>query len=536
MPPCIPALTRTFDRSLHGLRTVASLGDGYSVAVEWHQAFLLDPSGWDLYYNIYYSSEKRDVFSEGVKFVASGRQLTATLRNNFKRGNIYYFAVRSAAHETGTLRYDLLPEYDGLRMYPEAVLRENISATDTIIPIDDASLFPPTGIVLINAEPIAYSAVDLAGNNLLLSSENQRGLYGYDARIHTTDGYDGVRYYDDAFVKIWHGFEDGNTAQGLEEIKFEMQYARTDQDGYRERVDIVTSENDLKVVETANDGFPEYDLAGYDRTFMGDYLSGKCVGTYFGGEYGCVDGYENGDGGIRGLSVQDYMNAREEYLLQLTGEPVVLFKRMWSGKESFMHDSTRENTIYRGFDNFGTTMVSGYEQYHNTRRSDGKILVRFGPTKEDIKREDSGLENAFIPNCWTLVTPSIKDGDFFIRFSQDGTAEWRYEIIDVERNRTLLEESGLQKFTAVRVRKTDPIYQVRSIRDTSMFPTTVLTGLGGVNGPGGIPPHMHQIVINENITSSSQVDQMTSVVQGHNHAVINGVVQTVLGHSHSVLL
>jgi hypothetical protein len=536
MPPCIPALTRTFDRSLHGLRTVASLGDGYSVALEWHKAYLLDPMSWDLYYNIYYSSEKSDVFTEGVKLVVPGDQLTTTLRGGFKRGNIYYFAVRSAVHEINTLQYNLLPESNEFRIYPEAVLRQDITATDTIIPVDDASAFPPTGIVIIGAEPIAYSAVDLVDNNLLLFSLDQRGLYGYDARLHTVDGYDGVRYYDIPFVRFWYGFEDGNIVQGLEEIKFEMQYAHTNEDGYRERVDIVSSENDLRAIDNANENFPAYDQSGYDRTHMSDYLSGKCIGTYFGGEYGCVDGYENGDGPVRGLSIQDHMNMREEYLLELTGEPVILFRRMWAGKESFLHDSTRENTIYRGFDNYGTTLVSGYEQYFNSRRSDGRILVRFGPTKEDIKREDTGLENTFIPNCWTMVTPSIKDGDFFIRFSQDGTVEWRYEIIDVERNRTLLEESGAQKFTAVRVRKTDPIYQVRSIRDTPTLPETILSGVGSVDGPGGIPPHMHRIVINENITSIDRINQMTSISQGHNHSIINGVISTVLGHSHDILL
>lgn len=533
MPPCIPGQTFTFDRSLHGLRTVASLGDGYSVALEWHQAYLVSPNSWDLYYNIYFSSEKSGVFREGVKFVAPSNQLTTILHGGFKRGNVYYFAVRSTAHELGTLLFNQLPEFDGLRMYPEAVLRENITATDTIIPVDDASVFPSSGLIIIGAEIIGYSAVDLVNNNLLLFSLDQRGMYGYEPRLHTTDGYDGVRYYDNQFVRTWYGFEDGNTAQGLEEIKFDGQYARTNEDGYRNRVDIVTSENDLKVVEDANADFPSYDLAGYDRTYMGDYLSGKCVGTYFGGEYGCADGYDNGTGAVRGLSVQEHMNMREEYLLELTGEPVVLFKRQWEGKESFLHDSTRENTIYRGFDNHGTTMVSGYEQYYNPRRSDGKILVRFGPTKEDIKREDSGLENTFIPNCWTLVTPSIKDGDFFIRFSQDGTVEWRYEIIDVERNRTLLQESGQQKFTAVRVRKTDPIYQVRSFKDTAMYPNTILTGLGGVSGPGGIPPHMHRLVRSE----GKPISQMTSVVQGHNHPVYdNGVVGTVLGHSHELIL
>jgi hypothetical protein len=526
-----PVNIRTFDRSLHGLRTVTSLGDGYSVRLEWHQGYQ-EPPLWDLVYNLYWSTEKSDVYSEGVKFVIPSDQLSVVIRGGFKRGDIYYFAVRAAAHEPGTLLFDQLPLADGLRMYPEAALRENISPTDTIIPVDDASVFPPSGIVLIHAEPIQYSAVDLVDNNLLLFSLDQRGYYDYEARLHTTDGYDGRHQFDDSFVRLWRGFEDGNNAVGAEEIAFEFQYARTDEDGYRERVDILTGSAELSITDDENADFPQYDQSGWDRTHMADYLSGKCVGTYFGGEYGCADGYED-DGAIRGLSIQDHMNMREEYLLELTGEPVMLFRRMWEGKESQHHDPHRENTAYRGLDNYGTTMVSGYEQFFNTRRSDGKILVRFGPTKEDLKREDSGIENTFIPNCWTLVYPGIQDGDFIIRFNQDGTEEWRYEIIDVERNRVLLHETGQQKFTAVRVRKTDPIYQVRAIRDTSMFPSELLTTVGSVSGPGGIPPHMHRIVR----SPGQPISQMTSVEQGHNHPVdLDGNVGIVLGHTHSIII
>ena len=526
-----PVFFQSFDRSLHGLKTVVSHGDGYSVSLEWYKSYPI-PTNWDTVYNIYWSSVKSDVFSEGVKFIASSTTLSTTIQGGFKPGDIYYFAVRPAGHEPGTLLFNQLPEVDGLRMYPEAALREDISATATIIPIDDASLFPPTGIILIGAEIISYSAVDLVDNNLLLFSVEQRGLYGYEPRIHTVDGYDGYHTFANPFVQLWRGWEEQNTAVGLEEIKFELQYARTNTDGYRDRVDIITSTDDLQVADNANAGFPAYDQAGWDRTHMADYLSGKCVGTYFGGEYGCADSSEN-EGPLRGLGIQDHMNMREEYLLELTGEPVVLFRRMWKGKQSQHYDSSRENTAYRGLDNYGTSLVNGYDQFFNPRRSDGKILVRFGPTKEDLKREDSGIENTFIPNCWTLVVPFVQDGDFIIRFNQDGTEEWRYEIIDVERNRTLLQESGQQKFTAVRVRKTDPIYQVRSIRDTSPSPSELLVSIGSVPGPGGIVPHMHRIVI----SPGQPLSQMTSIEQGHNHTVFSdGTIDTVLGHSHSIIL
>ncbi len=534
-----PVFFRTFDRSLHGIRTVVSAGDGYTVTLEWHKQYL-QPSNWDLVYNLYWSTTQENIFNEGVKFLlrpnSDASYLSIDIHEGFFPGKTYYFAVKGAGHEPGTLLFDQLPEgtETGFKTYPEAILVENITATDMVIPIDDASLFPVTGIVVVGAELISYSNIDMASNYLIVA---ERGVYGYEPRLHTTDGYDGVRVYDNIFVRLWKGWEDENTAIGMLTVKFDEQYAHIRQDGYgyRSKVDILSGGSNLGVVDAANVGFPAYDQTGWDRTYMPDYLSGKCVGTYFGGEYGCADGYEVGNS-MRGLSVQDHMNMREEYLLQITGEPVVLFRRMWEGKTSRHYSSTRENTAYRGVDTYGTSLVSGYEQFFNPRQSDGKVLVRFGPTKEDLKREDAGIENVYIPNCWTLVTPTIKDGDFIIRFNQDGSEEWRYEVVDVDRNRTLLQESGLQKFTAVRVRKTDPIYQVRSFSDTSSFPSEILTSIGMVAGPGGLPAHMHRCIISEKITSLNQINQMTSVDQGHNHQIINGNVVEVLSHSHTIIV
>ena len=213
---------------------------------------------------------------------------------------------------------------------------------------------------------------------------------------------------------------------------------------------------------------------------------------------------------------------------------MVLIRRQTSGKVSRHYDNKKENTIYRGLDNHGTDMVVGYEQFFNDRRSDGRILVRFDPTKEDIKREEMGLENEFIVNGWTLPYPTIKDGDVLIGYNRDGTPEFRYEIINVTRNKTFINNDGRQIFTAVRVRKTDPINQFRVINDTSMMPQTINTGIGMVTG--AIPPHVHEIVINEGIMSLQQVNQNTNIVKGHSHPIQDGVVCEVLGHRHDIIL
>lgn len=512
-----------------GLKFVGANRDGYSIDLIWYKAYSSYPEYPVLVYNIYYSSIKEDVFKEGVKFVVTDPNCTSTTLSGFTPGDVYYFAVRASLFESNI--FSALPDGpNGLKIYPESPLTYDISATDIIIPVSDIDLFPMYGIIQIGAEIIGYSSVDLVDGELI-SSYNQRGLYSTEARPHTTDGYDGYRYYDNPFVMFFKGFEENNENIVLEECKFTGTYAATLLDGYRNQTDLVSGTDDLQVVEDSNADFPKYCFGSYRREHPADILSGKCIGSYMGGEYCCPD--EPGQP-VRGLGFNDHNNQRLEVLLETTGEPVVLVRRMWSGKTSKHYDSSKENTTYRGLDNYGTHMVTGYEQIFSSRRSDGRILVRFGPTQEDLVREEPGIENKFIPDCWTLVTPYIQDSDFIIRFNEDGSEEWRYEIVNVTRNRTILGESGSQKFTAVRVRKTDPIYQWRAIRSTATMPTVVTTSLAMV--PGLIPPHLHQIVINEGITTLAQVNQTTSVTEGHNHQIINGIVIEAVGHSHNLIL
>jgi hypothetical protein len=433
------------------------------------------------------------------------------------------------------VRLNQLPAFGPCRVYPEGALLNDISSTSLLIPVQDVDQFPHLGVIQIGAELIIYDSVDLADGYLVVSSQSGRGAYNTGARLHTTDGYDGYRYYDNTLVRHFVGFEDDNISVEMEENRFAYpNYARTAADGYKERVDIINK--NLDPIDAANEDFPSWDYAGWRRTSPADLLAGKCVGTYYGGEYGCADGYDGVGRQVRGLSFQDHNNMREEILMETRGRPCVLFRRIWDGKYSKHYDPHRQNSVHRGVDNYGTTMVSGYEQFFNPRRGDRRILVSFGPTKEDIKRDEDGMENEFIPNCWTLVTPGIRDGDFIIRYDIDGNEEFRYEIIDVERNDTILEGTGAQKFTAVRVRKTDPICQVKVLADASTMPTEITTQIGMVPGPGGIPPHIHTIVINEHITALNQINQMTGVMEGHNHPVENGVVKEVLGHVHLIVL
>jgi intein/homing endonuclease len=185
----------------------------------------------------------------------------------------------------------------------------------------------------------------------------------------------------------------------------------------------------------------------------------------------------------------------------------------------------------------GTGFVVGYEQYFNPRRSDGRILVRFEPAPDDLKLDVAGLESELIVPCWTLVAPTVKDRDVLRRYNQDGSREFAYEILHVTRNKLFYGFDGVQKFTAQRIRKTDPVYQVSTIDSTANIPETVTTSIGLMRGANNaVTPHTHEIKINENVIILSQINQTTSVSAGHSHTVKEGVVLSSFGHIHTIIL
>lgn len=511
-----------------GIKTASPTGDGYSVTIDWYKSYSprLD---YLVVYNIYYASTPEAVFNEGVKFVMTGNTTTTTIPD-LMPGDVYYFAVRGATLPTNSVNLIQFPTYAGMMIYPSSMLSADITDESLSIPVDDVSSFPTFGLIQIGTEIIEYTSVNY-GTSSLITTDGRRGMFGTEPRPHTVDGYDGYAYTS-GVVSHFAGFEDKNLSIMLAENYFgPYKNAYTADDGYKEKDSIVYT--DSSASDCLNENFRKYDYAGYHSTRIDDYLNGKIGGSYFGGEFFCADGYNSVGRRIRGLSAADQQNQTQEMLLESYGRPMVLLRRMTSGKTSMHYNNHRENTAHRGLDTFGTDLVLGYEQFFNSRRSDGRILVRFDPTVEDIERSEMGLENKFKPNAWTLSYPILKDGDVLIAFNRDGTPEFRYEIINVTRNTTFSGNDGRQIFSAVRIRKTDPINQVKVIYDTSLNPLTITTSIGSGTG---IPPHIHNVTINEGIVSLAQITQTTSVSQGHNHEVINGVVQESMFHSHLIIL
>jgi len=657
---------------------VSTLGDGYSMEVRWHQAYP-DNITNKIAYNIYYSTIEEDVFAEGPKFVVFDGSLKVDLYD-FTPGQLYHFGVRAIEYDPNVVDPTTLPiVFPGVAIYPESLLSQDITSTQTTIPLLDVATFPPYGIIKVGVELIQYLAVDhvnndlivpgstggepahlvdfgppdgyyerastnvgdgyinnlalvsgaltttedwtikcvfvqqdsmgnpvpnsaqfiaigsLTGvlrdgyqnpitwtaNNIVVSSSvlsfsvqeglipfvdgdyftarvigNEdpvlvgRGFYGTEARMHNTDGYDGYFTWSPIVSFILSDSEELNDKIRPSQSHFEFfQDHYTIPDGYYQITkDILTTDlrasdqtnsafaNDLTDPLANTTGYSSYDYAGWHRRDPTLLLNGECVGSYIGGQQFCADGYDGVGRVLRGISIQERNDQRQEILLNLTGEPVILVKRQWTGIVCKCVMASGEYPDDRCLDCFGGKYILNWNQYFNEKRDDGKIMVRFSPVDDKVVQYDSGLESEMTSDCWSLVVPTIKHRDIIVRFEQDGTEEFRYEVINVNRNRMINQLSGAQHFRVQRIRKSDIAYQIPILRNMQHFPQVITTGITSIPG---LAPHMHELVISENFQNGAA--QLTSVAQGHNHQIVfdktsgKFVVSTVLGHSHTII-
>ena len=662
------------NKFIDGLTIASSLGDGLTINLKWATAYPSITSN-KILYHIYMSSVPEGlnsaiapVFPEDFftgqfpTFVSAGSQTNVDIIDLIP-GQMYHFGVRAAEYDP--TQFDpsiLIPAFNNLSLYPQSLLADDISATDTIIPLISAESFPPTGTIRIGAELIFYSGVDYENNlltvpggtdggsslvdqgggnyytastsnigagtinNLLLvnsfaptetwtikcvevlynnlnqpipgtarfavigsvsgskiggqdyfwiaddtvvsntilsfsitetsqfsigdyfsvkvqsipAGESGRGYNNTIPAIHDVDGYDGYVFWNPNVIYWPILTEEQNTRVYQCWSRFDVGHIPfTITDGYHQKTtDLLTT--DLSVSDADNVNFPAYDFSGYHRTDPVMLLSGACVGSYIGGYMFCADGYSGVGMQLRGLNIEDQNNQRQEVLLSTTGEPVVLVRRQWTGITCRCMLPYNEYPENRCKYCFGTSFEVGWIQYFNPRRSDGKIMVRFDPVVDDLVAQDSGLESTMNPTCWKLTVPTLKDRDFLIRFDVAGNQEYRYEILNVTRNKLMFGMEGVQKFALQRIRKTDPLYQVLSFYDTSNFPTQFNTSITSV--PGAFAPHSHTIQLSEKITSLSQINQITGITLGHSHVVRNGIISSNradgadLGHSHTIVV
>lgn len=533
--------------NITGITAANSNFTGTTITVKWATAYPLTV-GNKIGYNIYYNNNKEPdftvvLFDNPPDFFSLDGYTSATI-DDFTPGTIYHFGVRAFEYSESTFNFSSFPLiYQTLRVIPRSLLVSDITADDMLIPLVDSEGFPSSGTVKIGTELINYSSIDGYGNLVV----SERGAGQISPKEHLVSGYDGYTY-EAIEVLFWIPVIEEQNARVYEcQSRFDLNkqnYLPTD--GYHQKTaDLLNT--DMTVSDVINSDFPSYDFNAY-HTDPRLVLSGQCIGSYIGGVRGCIDGY-NGSFIIRGVSPVVQNQQRQEILLNVDGEPVILVKRQWTGITCTCYIQSQEYPEARCGKCFGTGFIVGWQQFFNPRRSDRKIMVRFDPTVETVDPTESGLESNLKPNCWTMTVPTLHERDFIVRFDQAGNEEFRYEVLNVTRNKFILDNTGLQRFTLQRIRKTDIIYQVQVFENVN----TNTDGSAGINifrtlstsidMSVGFPPHTHILEVSDKIISPLQVNGITSIVQGHSHLVRGGILfdgseipgEEGIGHTHQLL-
>lgn len=531
-----------------GLTAALNNDVGTEITLQWKEATAYNSNN-TVFYNVYYNTLRRNLLDSDPIFLATARSIRI---GGLTPGDTHFFLVRAGEFDTSIMNVPIGMRMAGSNLfyYPSNItLRSDIAAFDLIIPVNSINGFPYSGVIRIDKEWIYYTGVQ-ASPPAFITTLVGRGYGDSLAALHASG----------SSVKLWNGIEDDNTtiAQATpawEKPNFAVTWVLSDgygADGYRDGYDgydgyysrgpsatqnfdgvdgywryhqqqIDSINTDL----TNNDNSGTFPSMDYCRTYRMQspamFWKGQGAGTYFGGLQ-WRDGYM-----IQETNVRNHMLQREELLLETTGEPMVLLRRSWTGIRCFCFRHRREHPDARCPECFGTGFQGGFSQFFNTRRSDRRILVRVDATTEDLNFGDKeGLDPLYEPNAWTLPFPGIRDRDVLIRFNEDNSEEFRYEILNVQRNRAFFGQSGAQKFQMKRLTKTDIIYQFLAQRDVSKYPSVQNTTYASVKG---IARHRHSVVLKQGYSLNNYIGT-TNHIEGHSHKIRNGLIENVLGHVH----
>lgn len=437
-----------------GLVRVDDVGNGTGISMAWEDARTDDPDR-QIHFNLYGGNTRFELLENYPFAITTARQVVI---NVSKPGDVHYFAVKATEFDTSFDITELEQIGVNLYKYPAPVILLNNLPAEldgyTIYVDGDISNYPSNGELLINTEIIRYASKD-AINNAFIIEANNRGITLTQLQEH----------FPGDTIKLWRGIEDGNSVirQGIatwHQIQAQRDDAvgtfNSDADGYRaNNLDIVTT--DLSASDENTSDFPGFDFCGYHRPSLQDTFSGKCVGSYVGGEFN----------GFRGLNFQERDLARLDTMIQLTGEPAILLRRKWTGRRCKCFSLRREHQRTRCDRCYGTGFEGGYDRFLNPRavsesftNTRGFIMIRIYPHSDDLELKlDQGLTQNTSPTAWTIAYPTLKDRDVVVRFTEEFVEEFRYEIQDVTRNKLFFSQSGKQEFRMVRLDKTNVIYQ-----------------------------------------------------------------------------
>jgi hypothetical protein len=539
-----------------GIQFVKDEGVGTEVSLYWEKAI---PHNQDniVLYNVYYSTDRNSVFENEPEFLVDDFKVTI---GGISPGDTNFFGVRAVEIDPIHFTFDGFKQAGSdMYFYPVGYLRSAMADSSMLVPLVSTEGFPEYGFVHIDNELIKYNSIQLSPPGVVVATSG-RGYQGTIAESHDSDSE----------VRVYCGIEDGNKnivvgTPSFQKPNYSLTWERTDghgDDGYRDGMDGYDGYRNHGTGETplwdGYDGYFRYHQTKYDSvTTNGDdndnsgdfsrigycanyssqppasFMQGQCRASYFGGTKVVFD--KDGNRHLVKVSdVQTHMLQREEVLLETTGEPMVLLRRQWVGTTCLCVMLRQQHPDARCPVCFGTGYVVGYGQVFNPRRADRRILVRVEPATDDLDLVDnSGWSPKLEPTCWTISFPMIKDRDVLVRFNHEGNEIERYEILSVDRVRSLFGQTGVQKFKMKKLPKTDIIYQFPVTRKYSQNPNIIYTS---TNSGSGLAAHSHGVVVPVGIMDYSKLKVATFENQGHNHIIINGKLYDVLNHTHTLPL
>ena len=430
LPSVFPQIT--FVGRNQGIKKVSNLGVGDTLKLEWYKPISRSYRG-DSYILIYQDESRLEIFDSSPKYLATS-EIEEAIVEGYTPGLTMSFAARALETFRGSMSTDGMEEVtDGLYAIPDSVeISDTILTESMIIDVSSTDGFPESGNILVNSsEVIKY--IGKTDTSFLVPTGG-RGLNGTSPSI----------YLEGDSVELFVACQDSNTVI----IMATPHYQDGSESGREvDNVGLVVTDytdNDQKF-------FQGYDFCGYHRAMPQRIFQGvDDCGSYLGGEFN----------GQRGMNLFDRMLNREEVLLDQSGEPVVLLKRIWDGETCSCSTSRRNHPKVKSCKVcFGTSYRGGFEQYNNRRREDTRLMVMFGDTTEDLKLgAHQHLEQVYEPQCWTLPTPAIKDRDLIVRFDFNDDIEYIYEVLDTTKDKLFYRHFTRQKLRLKRLDKTDIVY------------------------------------------------------------------------------
>lgn len=443
-----------------GIKSVEDLGIGGAIRVNWTHA--KGPAGFPkVHYNIYQAASLVNMLGRQPLGFSISPNLTATI-TDLEPGKGKYYLVHAAYHAStvGTSGFQQIStDFYG---YPDPV---TINEPDGYLYTNETGNlfvsttdgFPTSGYLQIESEVLRYSGITSTSFNI-----NARDTFTVGATKDYANG-----------TKVWffRGIEDSNRyyyrttpswdhTDDVPRLPGGPDYNQ-DADGYRSLTDDNVTE-DHSGTEN-QDQFDPFHYCGYRAQDFRKLYSRQQCGTYSGGRQ---------DGFAGGIDANTVSNQRLEILLGLTGERFILLRKKWTGKQCPRLSMRSNHPHERCGLCYGTEFLYGYDRIYNTREIDagqpninGFILMRVTPYVNDLELSpDRGLAQVDQLEVWTIPVPIIKDRDILIRYTKDPvtniyTEEYRYEILNVTRNKLLFGADGVQKASIKKLDKTREVYK-----------------------------------------------------------------------------